>query len=62
MSTLADLAAEALGDTDGEEDIEKQIQQALNCPCIGSSHSAAVHTASSSTEQYTPATLFVQAI
>jgi hypothetical protein len=36
---LQDLAAEALSNvTDGEQDIEKQIEEALACPCIGQCH------------------------
>jgi intermembrane space import and assembly protein 40 len=61
MSTLADLAAEALGDANGDEDIEKQIEQALNCPCIGAFHHALPSHSSSPNKPETthlPAPLF----
>lgn len=35
MSGLAELAAQAMSNADGEEDMEKQIQEALACPCVG---------------------------
>jgi hypothetical protein len=34
MASLADLAAEALGGSEGE-DMETKIEAALACPCIG---------------------------
>jgi len=33
--SFGDIAAQALSGVDGEEDVEKQIEQALSCPCVG---------------------------
>jgi hypothetical protein len=35
MAGLEQLAAQAMSNTDGEEDLEKQIQEAIACPCVG---------------------------
>lgn len=35
MAGLEQLAAQALSSSNGEEDLEKQIQEALACPCVG---------------------------
>ena len=35
MSAFEQLAAQAMSNADGDEDMEKQIQEALACPCVG---------------------------
>lgn len=35
MAGLEQLAAQAMSSANGEEDLEKQIQEAIACPCVG---------------------------
>lgn len=35
MAGFSQLAAEALQHSEGEQDLEKKIDQALSCPCLG---------------------------
>jgi hypothetical protein len=35
MAGLEQLAAQAMSNANGEEDLEKQIQEAIACPCVG---------------------------
>jgi hypothetical protein len=37
MAGLEQLAAQAMSGGNGEEDLEKQIQEAIACPCVGTS-------------------------
>lgn len=37
MAGLQELAAQAMSNAEGEEDLEKQIQEAIACPCVGTS-------------------------